>query len=270
MTSPQMQLALWLMQPPIQAATAYFLYRRRLHKEFPALFAYMVVQLLVFCVQLPVYFYGGWTLKFDVFWASAAVNLVLAFRIIHEVFLDVFKPYHALKDLRTALFKWAAIIMVLVSVVLISVSPSFNDPVPGSILVVQRCVQVVQCGLVIFLLAFCSNLGIHWRRLSFGIALGFGFISGSELITTALFSGGRLRAPTLQLVVLFAYNVGMLILLLYSLMNRRRDMVPVLVPQRWDEALADIHAPQSETDSLIPMFEHMVDQALSKTNNTHA
>ena len=106
--------------------------------------------------------------------------------------------------------------------------------------------------------------------LSFGIALGFGFISGSELITTALFSGGRLHAPTLQLAVLLAENAGMLVLLFYCLVNRRRDMVPVLVPQRWDEALADIHAPQSESDSLIPMFEHMVDQALSKTNNTHA
>ena len=28
--------------------------------------------------------------------------------------------------------------------------------------------------------------------------------------------------------------------------------------------------PQSEAESLIPMFEHMVDQALSKTPNTHA
>jgi hypothetical protein len=32
----------------------------------------------------------------------------------------------------------------------------------------------------------------------------------------------------------------------------------------------DIQAPQSEADSLIPMFEHMVDQALSKSNSTHA
>jgi hypothetical protein len=47
-------------------------------------------------------------------------------------------------------------------------------------------------------------------------------------------------------------------------------MVPVLVPQRWDQALAEIQPAQSDADSLIPMFEHMVDQALSKTDKAHA
>jgi len=265
-----MQVVLWFTQPPIQAAVAIFLYRRRLHKEYPAFFMYMVAQIAIFCVELPVYYYGGLNLKFNVYWADAAVNLVLAFRIIHEIFLDVFKPYHALRDLGTALFKWAAIIMVLVSVVLISVIPSWEDPLANSILLVQRCVQVVQCGLVIFLLAFCSNLGVSWRRLSFGIALGFGLISGSDLLTTALYSGHRMQVPMLRLAVLLSYNLGMGVLLFYSLVNRRPDMVPVLVPQRWDEALLDISLPQSEADSLIPMFEHMVDQALSKAPNTHA
>ena len=62
----------------------------------------------------------------------------------------------------------------------------------------------------------------------------------------------------------------MLICLVYSVVSRRRDMVPVLVPQRWDEALADIQPANSDADSLIPMFEHMVDQALSKRNKAHA
>jgi hypothetical protein len=270
MSSPQVQVVLWLSQPPIQGAIAVFLYRRRLHKEFPAFFMYMVAQIAIFCVEFPVYYYGDPKLKFNVYWADAAINLVLAFRIIHEVFLDVFKPYHALKDLGTALFKWAAIIMVLVSVVLISVIPSWEDPLANSILLVQRCVQVVQCGLVVFLLAFCGSLGVSWRRLSFGIALGFGLISGSELLSTALYSGNRMHVPMVQFAVLFSYSLGMLVLLFYSLVNRRPDMVPVLVPQRWDEALIDISVPQSEADSLIPMFEHMVDQALSKTPHIHS
>ena len=270
MSSPHMQLALWVIQPIIQATIATVIYRRKLHKEFPAFFTYIVVQIPIFCVQLPVYFCGGQNLYFDVFWTTAALNLVLAFRIIHEIFLDVFKPYHALKDLGTALFKWAAIIMVLVSIVLISVSPSWEDPLANSILIVQRCVQVVQCGLVIFLLAFCGNLGVNWRRLTFGIALGFGVISGSQLLTTALYSGHRMQVPAVQVVVLATYNVGMLVLLFYSLVNRRTDMVPVLVPLRWDEALMDIQPPQSDAESLIPMFEHMVDQALSKTTDTQA
>ena len=272
MSSPRLELALWVTQTIIQAAIATILYRRKLHKEFPAFFAYVVAQIPIFCVQLPVYLYAtlGSNIYFNVSWLAAAINLALAFRIIHEIFLDVFKPYHALRDLGTALFKWAAIIMVLVSVALIAVSPSWEDPLRTSVLIVQRCVRVVQCGLVVFLLAFCGSLGVKWRRLSFGIALGFGLISGSELITTALFSGRRIVAPTVQLTVMITYIAGMLIFLFYSLLNRRSEMVPVLVPQRWDEALMDIQPSQNEADSLIPMFEHMVDQALSKSHDTHA
>ena len=268
MSSPQLQLALWISQPVIQAAIAVVVYRRKLHKQFPAFFTFVVAQIVFFAVEFPVvrthYYY-------DVFWTVMALNLVLAFKIIHEIFLDIFKPYPALKDLGAALFRWAALIMVLVSVVLISVSPAWGDPMTKSILVVQRCVRVVQCGLVIFMLAFCKNLGVTWRRQSFGIALGFGIFSGVELMTTALFSGSRVEGLAANLINAGAYNVAMVVWLCSTLMNRRPDGVPVLVPQRWDEALTDLQ-PQADTasDSLIPMFEHMVDQALSKAQDSRS
>jgi len=272
MSSPHITITLWVLQTIIEIVIAAVLYRRKLHKEFPAFFAYVIADMAVFCIQFAVYFYAslGSNLYFEVYWSSTAIMLVFTFRVIHEVFVDVFKPYHALRDLGTALFKWAALIMILVSVALIALSPSWQDPLKSSILIIQRCVRVVQCGLLVFLLAFCGSLGVNWRRLSFGVALGFGFISASEMITTALFSGGRMQVPLVQLTFIATYDVGLLIFLFYSLANRRADMVPVLVPQRWDEALLDINVPQSEAESLIPMFEHMVDQALSKAPNTHS
>jgi hypothetical protein len=144
-----------------------------------------------------------------------------------------------------------------------------QDPIVASILTVQRCVRVVQCGLVVFLLAFSGKLGVSWRRLSFGVALGFGVISGSELLTNALFSGQRVHLRLWQMSTMATYHLGMLVWLFYTVANRRSDMVPVLVPQRWDQALMDIQ-PHQDGDSLIPMFEHMVDQALSRSNQTPA
>ncbi len=38
----------------------------------------------------------------------------------------------------------------------------------------------------------------------------------------------------------------------------------LLQPQRWEQSLSDIHHPLP-ADSLIPMFEGMVDRALSRT-----
>ena len=265
MSSPHMILAIWVLQAVTQAAIAIVLYRRKLHKEFPAFFAFVIVQVLAFCVQLPVYTYCyNRMVYFDIYWVGTAIDLVLSFKIIHEIFLDVFKPYHALKDLGTALFKWAALVMVLLSAVLISLT-SAQDPMLSGILTVQRCVRVVQCGLVVFLLAFSSNLAVNWRRMSFGIALGFGVLAGGELLANALLSGERLHTQLWQVSIMLSYEGGSVLWFFYSLYNRRREMVPVLVPQRWDEALMDLQTHPSEgDDSLIPMFEHMVDQALSK------
>jgi len=262
-------MMLWVTQTLTQVAVATILYRQKLHKDLPAFFTYVIAQILVFCVQLPIYRYGGQQAYFDAYWLAAALDVFLAFRIIHEIFLDVFKPYHALKDLGNALFKWAALIMVLLSAVLISFTSSWQDPLIATILTVQRCVRVVQCGLVIFLLAFSGSLGVSWRRLSFGVALGFGVISAGELLTNALLAGQRMQIPLWQICTMATYHLGMLVWLFYAVSYRRPDLAPVLVPQRWDEALADIQPAESEGDSLIPMFEHMVDRALSK-NHTHA
>jgi len=269
MSSPQIQLALWILQPALQAAIAVIVFRRRLHREFPIFFAYTVAQIVLFAVEYPVYRWGSPSAYFYTFWVGAALNVVLAFKIIHEIFSDIFRPYHALRDLGTALFKWAALIMVLVSVVVISVSPGWDDPLQKTIEVVERCVRVVQCGLVLFLLAFCKNLGVSWKRQSFGLALGFGLFAGVELLTTALHSGLHLRGQMVNLTNMTAYNAGMILWMVYSVLNRPGVVVPVLIPQRWDQALNDIH-PHSDSESLIPMFEHMVDRAFSKAQDTHA
>ena len=278
MSSPQIQLALWLVQPVFQAVIAIIAFRRKMHQQFPMFFTYTVFQIALFAIEYPVYVRSTSPAYFDAFWSSAyfytfwagtAVNVVLAFKIIHEIFQDIFRPYHALRDLGTALFKWAALIMVLVSVVVISVSPGWDDPLQQTIEVVQRCVRVVQCGLVLFLLAFCKNLGVSWKRQSFGVALGFGLFAGAEMLTTGLYSGHHLSLPRVNIINMSAYNIGMVLWLLYSLLNRKEVTASVLVPLRWDEALTDIHS-QGSDESLIPMFEHMVDRAFSKAHDPGA
>ena len=268
MSSLHIQTALWVSQPLFQLVIVAIIYQRRIHKEFPAFFAFVVAQIAFFAVEFPV---SQWVPDsyFYVYWITAALNVVFAFKIIHEVFLDVFRPYPALKDLGTALFKWASLIMILVSVVMISVSPGWDDPVAQTILVVQRCVSVVQCGLVLFLLAFSRSLGVSWRRQSFGIAMGFGLYSGVGLLTYALYSGSHLHAMFASLLNMSAYNCGMLMWVGYSFLNRRQPSVPVLVPLRWDNALSDLHQTVDD-ESLIPMFEHMVDRAFSKTQDSPA
>jgi hypothetical protein len=270
MSSHQIQMYLWVSQPVLQGALGTVVYRRKLHKQFPAFFIFIIAQIVMFAIEFPVYMLtlgADNDIYYNLYWCGAAINVILAFKIIHEVFLDVFRPYPALRDLGTALFKWA-VIMVLTSIVLISVNPGWDDPTTRTILVVQRCIRMVQCGLVIFLLAFCKNLRVSWRRLSLGIALGFGVVSAPEIVLTALYSGSHVHGTTVDVIQLAAYSLGMAVWLVYSLLKQPQTVhIPVLVPQRWDEALMEIQ-PQGDVESLIPMFETMVDRALSRAQDT--
>jgi hypothetical protein len=138
-----------------------------------------------------------------------------------------------------------------------------------SLLILQWVMRLIQCGLVVFLLAFSRHLTLPWRQQSFGIALGFGLYASVDLISYALCSGGHISQRFLNLYTMTGYNVGVVIWLVYSFWNSQRPATVVLVPQRWENALMDIQSPD-EPESLIPMFEHMVDRAFSRTQDRRA
>ena len=96
--------------------------------------------------------------------------------------------------------------------------------------------------------------------------MGFGVLASAELLAVALCSGRHISPDTMNIFNMAAYMVSVSIWLLYCWVNSHDVRLPVLVPQRWDEALMDIN-PQDDAESLIPMFEHMVDRAFSKTQN---
>ena len=118
---------LWCAQPILQSVVAVILWRRKLHKQFPVFFVFLLVQVANFAVTLSALAQPAiGNLYFGLFWLGEAVNAVLGFKVIHEIFLDVFRPYHTLKDLGTLLFKWAGVVMLLVSVV-VAFSNSFDQ-----------------------------------------------------------------------------------------------------------------------------------------------
>src|SRR3981081_3600018 len=193
-------LYLWCAQPILQTVLSIILWRRKLHKQFPVFFTFLIAQDVNFAVIFPLWLAGNHTIYFWLFWLGEAVNAVLGFKVIHEIFIDVFRPYHTLKDLGTLLFKWAGVVMLMVSVV-VAFSNSFDQyPLVHAVTTLQRSVRVVQLGLILFLLLFSSFLGVSRKQVSFGISLGFGLFAGVELMLMALNSGGFVRPGNLNLV----------------------------------------------------------------------
>jgi hypothetical protein len=263
--------ALWFAHPVLQAGVATVMLWRKLHRTFPVFFSYVVFQIVAFSLTFPFRDERFYTFFFYSYWATIGVSVALGFKVIHEVFIDVFRPYHALRDLGTVLFKWAGLVMLMVAgLMAMSASPSHTEPLVSGILTLERSVRVVQCGLVLFLLVFSRYLGTSWRQNSFGIALGFGSFAAVELSLVALnWRGAEVNNQALaSLLNMVAYNITILIWLGYMLVKSpaREPESYMLRPQRWEHGLGEIQHPAVGDSSLIPMFESMVDRALSRTS----
>ena len=260
-------LYLWCAQPILQSAVALVLWRRKLHKQFPAFFVYLLAQVVNFAVIFPLRS-GDYRFYFASFWLGEAVNAVLGFKVIHEIFLDVFRPYHTLKDLGTLLFKWAGVVMLLVSVVVAFSNSHDRSPMVHAVSTLQRSVLIVQLGLILFMLLFSRFLGMSRKQISFGISLGFGLFAGVELLLMALFSGGLIKQALLNPINMLTYNLAIGVWLGYSFSRKavREAAVNHLQTQRWEQGLADLQHPVA-SDSLIPMFEGMVERAFSRSSS---
>ena len=269
----QIALYLWCAQPVLQSAVAVVLWRRKLHKLFPVFFAYVLAQIGIFALTFPLRSADNYEWFFYSYWAGAAVSALLSFRVIHEIFLDVFRPYHMLKDLGTVLFKWTGVVMLLVSVVVAFSNSAQSDPLVQAVTTLQRSVRMVQCGLILFLLLFSRFLGVSRRQQGFGIALGFGLFASVELILIALNSGGLLDIARIGLVNTAMYDLAIVVWLTYAITRSaaRDGSTNHLQTQRWERSLADLHTASGSSpttpDSLIPMFEGMVERALSRSSH---
>jgi hypothetical protein len=258
---------LWVAHPVFQTVIAVAMLRRGQQRTFKYFFAYIVTQIMTFAVVFPTYRYY-YSAIFYISWISTAISVALGFMVIHEAFLDVFRPFHTLRDLGTVLFKWAGLVMLLVAgVVSVSTSSSEMAAWVQAIMTAQRCVRIIQVGMVLFLLFFARYLGVSRRQHSFGIALGFGIFAVVELALIASWTGNHLGNTAMNLINMGAYNAALLIWLGYTVAKSpaREAAATLLRPQRWEQSLSDIQNPLP-ADSLIPMFEGMVDRALSRAH----
>lgn len=269
--NPRIQFAyyaLWIAHPVLQSTVVGTMYWRKLHRSFPVFFSYVLSQIVIFAIVFPVFLKGSYAAFFYVYAACIGVSVAIGFKVIYEVFLDVFRPYHTLKDLGSVLFKWAGLVMLLVAGVVAAASSSTEQgPLLQAVMTGQRCVRVIQVGLIIFLLVFSKYLGVSRRQHSFGIALGFGSFACAELMLVALRAGGYLTETSASMANMAAYNATILTWLAYVAAKSpaREVSASLLMSQRWDQSLGDLQHPVAP-DSLIPMFESMVDRALSRTN----
>lgn len=158
------------------------MWRRGLLREFPVFFAYtffsFVSTVLLYCFSR-----GSYMAYFRAYWTTSGIGLLFGLGVIYEAFIYSFRPYETLLDFGRVLFRWAAMVVVLVgAITAVGSNAAGMNLLLQSILTLERSVRIMQCGLVLLLLFFAPHLGLSWRSRIFGISLGFGVFAAVSLI----------------------------------------------------------------------------------------
>ncbi len=270
-----LQWIMWAAVPLMQVLLLTILIKRKVRTSLPKFFNYITFSIVVNVVALglaprisPVqYFYLYWTIE--------ALNAILAFAVIYEVFTNILKPYTALIDFSKMLFWWAAGFLLLASVLtaLASAGNTATAKICAAVVLFERIVQLIQCGLLLLLLIFESRLGLSWRSYGMSVALGMGIYAALNLGMSFL----QDHFVSLQVQLNLANTIlGASIFAMWQVSfllpepQRRtvQDTPAKLIFQRWNDVLSGVSSREmvfaSSADSFIPGVEKAVERVLAR------
>lgn len=192
------------------AAFGVLFWRKKLHLQFPAMGAYLVLHIAAMPVLLFL-FYGqarhwfhnyAFMMYFFTFWTVYIVSVVLIFFVCIEVFRTAFSAFSGLQRLGTIAFRWAALVSAILSLSTISVEHPQILIIPAIAFRLMRSVSILELCLLAFLCLSMNTLRLPIRGMTFGIALGFGLMSCNDFVLSSFLSPHIKLTDPLQ----FAYE----------------------------------------------------------------
>ena len=235
--------ALWLAAAVMKAVLAVLLTTKKLYRRYPLFYAFAVYNVLLnACLLLANTNYRAY---FYTFWAGRVLDVVLGFAVIYEIFVQLFARYDALRRITSVLFKWTAVALLLIGVLLASSPSADSNHLQGVLYVAERSVAVIQTGLLIFLFVFASTFGISWRHYIFGISVGFGILGSISLAALVVRTQiGGSATNIFNIVQMAAYMGAQAIWLIYLAAQEpespRVTSVPSANLEAWNQALRQV------------------------------
>jgi len=230
-------LFLWISPHVLLGVLAAILYKRRLYREFPCFFAYVLYKIAVFILLFTLYSVQGLAGKQYAYAFSATLLLSIALRFgaIDEVSKDLFRDSQFLKLSARRSLQCVTGLLFVVGILFAVYAPSdnsFDSRLLAGTLVVNRGAAMVQSGLLLSLLLFSRFLGLSWRRLAFGITLGLGIVTSVDLAMFALRAEFTSAAGKefLNLLITGTYLICVLIWIRYLLAPEPEPASLAVVP----------------------------------------
>lgn len=257
-----------------QAFVIALMLRRGLRRTFPMFFTYLALNVASVLLLFGAYF-GAFPQYFYLYWSLSTIIMIVGFIVIYEVFVDILKPFSAVIDLGKMLFFWAALFLLVAAFLTAVVT---GAPSPKRIVVAvdlcDRCVHLMQCGLMMLLVVLERRLNFSWRSSGMIIALGMGVAAAVDLIVS--YGEGRYpnACPQWDVANSLAYAAVVVFwaVRLSSSISAPQTVATTpsrLILQRWNEALigygygSDATA-ASNVESFLPGIEKTVDRVMAR------
>ena len=146
------------------------------------------------------------------YWLSVPVEHVIAFAVVLEAM-----RYSVVNDARLSrktlgILTTSAVLLVTVAAFLVLHPDISTKTLNGLTLTLERSVQLLRCGVLLFLWVFATRLGITWRHHVWGIVFGLGISSGFSLLVAAIHATtGTLCGGWLTYLIPFSYFASTII-----------------------------------------------------------
>lgn len=245
---------LWGLGVALLVLTWGALLKRQLVRDVPVFFSYVIFQVLRSATLFTVHLLWlkhrmSYADYFYLYWATEAVGVALGFAVIHEIYRSIFHNYDAVRRLGSLVLAVAAVALLIVAVVTVATaSGPDTSGIVRAVLLMQRSVRILQCGLLMVLFLLVFYFGLPWQNRPFGLAVGYGLYASVELVAITLRSQmGEAAATTYSQANGAAYAIGVMIWFGYLLVPdptpQYRGAVLHDEVEKWNQALKEILGP---------------------------
>jgi len=217
-------------------------------------------------------YYAGY---FFAYWGVYIASAVLLLLVCIEVFRSALSGLPGLMKIGTVIFRWAIVVCLVITFSSITFVHHGLAAVPDIAVALMRSVSILELCLLTFLCLSLNALHLSVRDMAFGIALGFGVMSGNDFVFAAFTPKVSSMTASLQLVyeAMILASVGIWVAYCALPETARR---PVMMRAnsaifRWNEIASalghtgtQIAVQQPATSFFLTDVEKVVEKVLTK------
>jgi hypothetical protein len=201
------------------------MWRRRLHRQFPAFFSYALFEAagggLIYTV------YINPSVPNTAYWWSylvfLTIEVVVKFIVIGEVFTNLLRSYPSLVRSSKSFISVVGVLLIFAGGLIAAYANHASFWLVSAARILGRSVSVVQCGLILSLFILAARFHLTWPRPVLGITLGFGIVASVYVAYWAVLADWLLgqKSYLLDFLIMGTYHLCVLIWCYYLLVPHK-------------------------------------------------